>query len=288
MAVSPQGPGEKTLIERLKSDFMRSIDFYGKVVDQHGFAVPDADVQAEANDKIGGGRPSQYKRRTDEAGLFSFVGLHGLTLGVEVSKPGYRGVLPSYGKVTSSGVFDYGLSSQKPYSSSQREPTIFILNKPGVSAPLVKNGEKSFPIAPDGSPLLVTLDSPAHQVRIRCWSNDLQRVEGQQKFDWRLEIEVPNGGLVARKDVLDFEAPTDGYFPKDVINMPASLPYGNDGWDSFAERAYFIKFGDGVFCRAKFEVHFGSERFVVWESFLNPHAGSRNLEAGIASDAPSQ
>jgi hypothetical protein len=284
---SPQvSPSSKTdrpatyekMLEQFKSDFRTPINFYGKVIDQRGDPVPDAEVKLSANDKADG-RPSEYTRRTDEAGMFSITGAHGITLAVEVSKPGYRAIPPQHGKATSSGVFEYGLSSHGVYQSSENAPTIFVLYKPGPTEPLVKIGEKNFRIARDGSPLSIALDGrSAHQVILRCWNTDLQRPEGQQKYDWRLEITVPNGGLVARNDAFDFEAPTAGYLPTDKIDMSASLPFGHGGWSGSAERSYFLRFADGIFARAKLEMHAGGDHFVVWESFLNPKAGSRNLE----------
>lgn len=278
----PPAPYE-TLVERFRSDFRTPINFYGKVIDQHGDPVPDADVKLGANDKAGGGRPSEYKRKTDATGMFSITGIGGITLAVEVSKPGYRVIPPVYGKATSSGLFEYGLSSQGPYQSSKDAPTIFTLHKPGKLEPLVKIGEKNFRIARDGSPLSIAVDEQgAHQVVLRCWNQELQRPANQRQYDWRLEVSVPNGGLLARKDAFAFEAPGDGYLPSETVDMPAAL--GNQ-WRSFAERSYFIRFGDGTFARANLRTRAAGDHFVVWESFYNPKAGSPNLESSAENQS---
>jgi len=86
---------------------------------------------------------------------------------------------------------------------------------------------------------------------------------------------VPNGGLIARKDAFEFEAPEGGYLPSDSVEMPATL--GNQ-WRSSAERSYFVRFDDETFGRVELEMQAGGDHFVVWKSFLNPKAGSRNLE----------
>ncbi len=264
--------------KRFTDAFATPITFYGRVVDQHGDAVPQADVKIAANDKPLGGRPSEYALKTDDGGLFAITGIVGLTLAVEVSKPGYRVIPPADNKVTSSGLFDYGLSSnQGPHRASKEAPVVFTLHKQGTLEPLVRGGEKNFRIARDGSPLSISLDQgQTHQVILRCWNNNASRLEGQRQYDWRLEINVPNGGLIPRIDLLNFEAPQDGYFPTDTIDMPSSLPPGK--WHGLEERSYFIRFNDGVFARAKLEMHAGGDHFVVWESFLNPKAGSRTLE----------
>lgn len=257
------------------------INFYGKVIDQHGDPVPDANVKLYANDSMDDRRSSEYTRYTDQAGRFSLTGARGLALGVGVSKPGYRTFPPVYGKVTSSGSFDYGLSSgtpRGPYRSDKDTPTIFTLYKIGVVEPLVKIGEKNFRMNRDGTPLAISLDQQkgSHEVILNFWSKDLERPSGQRKYDWRFEISVPNGGLIARKDAFVFEAPKDGYSPDDIVDMPMSLP--DNKWRSSAERAYFIRFGDGTFARVNLRMRPQGDHFVDWESIFNPKIGSRNLE----------
>lgn len=266
----------ETIIERMESDYQMPIDFYGRVLDQYGLPVPDANVELSANDKWTG-PPSKFDRKTDVKGIFSITGIHGLTLSARVFKTGYREIPRPYGRVTSSGLFEYGLSSQGPYRSSKQNPTIFTLYKIGVLEPLVKVGEKNFRMARDGTPVSIAVDAQGvHPVVVRCWNQELQRPAGQRQYDWRLEISVPNGGLLARKDAFAFEAPLYGYMPTETIEMPVSL--GNQ-WRSFAERSYFIRFEDGTFARATLEMHAAGDHFVVWESFYNPKAGSPNLES---------
>ena len=110
---------------------------------------------------------------------------------------------------------------------------------------------------------------------VRCWNQELTRPPGRRQYDWRLEITVPNGGLIARKDAFEFEAPEGGYLPSDSVEMPATL---GDQWRSSAERAYFVRFDDETFGRVELQMQAGGDHFVVWKSFLNPKAGSRNLE----------
>ena len=278
-ASSQKPPPKTTFTEQLQGffeAFNTSIDFYGRVVDQHGNPVPGAEVKLAANDKASGGSPSKYVRETDVNGNFSIAGVKGITLAVEVSKDGYRVIPPVYGKVTSSGLFEYGLSSQGSFQSSKEKPAVFTLDKRGEAEPLIKIGEKSFRVARDGTPLRISVnEGKGHNVVLRCWNTETQRPKDQQKYDWKMEIAVENGGLQPREDALAFEAPEDGYMPSETINMPMSL--GQD-WDSFVGRAYFIRFGDGTFARASLRMRAGGDHFVVWESYYNPKSGSRNLE----------
>lgn len=268
--------------KRFTAAFLTPITFYGKVLDQHHQPVVDALVKLAANDKPLGGHASEYERKTDKDGLFSITGIRGLTLAAEVSKPGYLQLPPDDKKVTSSGLFEYSVSDvsvRGAYLPDRANPTIFVLYKPGPLAPLVRIGEKNFRIARDGTPLLISLDGQNnHQIVLRCWTKDLGRPEGQNKYDWNFEIKVPNGGLLTRKDAFAFEAPTEGYKANDTINMPATLPFGAGGWDSNVDRAYFIRFDDQTFARVNLTMVAGGDHFAVVESYYNPQPGSRNLE----------
>jgi Carboxypeptidase regulatory-like domain len=272
-----------------RAAFKTPIAFYGRVVDQYNNPIPQATVKLSANDKSFGGRPSEYRRQTDTEGRFSIDGIAGITLAVEVSKPGYRGIPRSEGRQSSSGLFEYSVSDASvhgPYRPDKDKPTVFVLYKPGSTETLVTVGERTFHISRDGSPLSISLDQKnTHNVILRCWTNDVGRPAGQQKYDWRFEIDVPNGGLVLRNDSFDLEAPEGGYIPSDTVNMPASLPFGHGGWSGLAERSYFLRFNDGIFARVDLQMHAGGDHFVVWESYLNPEPGHRNLEFDPAKQA---
>lgn len=273
----PPANSYESAINRVESDYRTPINFYGRVLDQHGLPVPAANVNISANDKWNG-PSSEYFRTTDAQGLFSITGIHGLTLVVRVTKSAYREIPRPYGKVTSSGLFEYGLSSKGPYRSSKEQPTIFTLHKIGNLEPLVKIAERNFRMARDGIPLFISLDGKeGHQVVLRCWNKELERPEGQRVYDWRLEISVPTGGLLLRKDNFAFNAPQYGYMPSDSIEMSASLPQGE--WRGSAERSYFFQFADGTYACAKLEMQAGGDHFVVWESYFNPKPDSTNLES---------
>ncbi|HVF72239.1 MAG TPA: carboxypeptidase-like regulatory domain-containing protein [Chthoniobacterales bacterium] len=263
--------------ERFRAAFSTPISFYGRVTDQNGIPVSDADVKIAANDKAFGGRPSEYSMKSDSNGLFSITGLKGIMLAVEVAKAGYHVLPPADDKVTSSGVFDYGVSSIRgPHRPDPANPVHFTLIKRGAVEALAKIDRRDFRIQRDGSPVAISLDLHGqHQVVLRCWNEELHRPAARRQYDWRLEIAVPGGGLVARIDAFAFEAPADGYLPIDTITMPASL---GDRWRSSADRSYFIHFDDDTFALATLEMHASGGHFVVWESYFNPKPGSRNLE----------
>lgn len=112
--------------------FNTPINFYGRVIDQYGDPVAGADVKLSANDKASGGRPSEISVTTDADGHFSIVGIVGITLAVEISKPGYRNVPRTTERAGSSGLFEYGLSSRGSHESSPAARAIFALQKIGT------------------------------------------------------------------------------------------------------------------------------------------------------------
>lgn len=79
---------------------------------------------------------------------------------------------------------------------------------------------------------------------------------------------------------MNFEAPANGYATKATIEMPTTA---TPVWGDSAERSYFIRFNDGVHARVGLRMHAGGDHFVVWESYLNPKAGSRTLETEPAT-----
>lgn len=266
-------------VSKFNAAFATPINFYGKVVDQHGKPVLQADISYSIIDQPWKFDSSKGKRTADTSGNFSITGVHGGTLGIEVKKSGYRQLPYSDDKVTSAKMFYYGLGH--PPQSSPQSPIVFTLHNPGVLEPLMKVGERNFRLARDGTPIEISLELNApggtHKVILRCWNKELEpRPAGQREYDWRLEIAVPSGGITDRSDPMVFEAPESGYKPSVTIDMPTTA---KPRWSSSAERSYFLRFSDGVHASINIRMHAGGDHFVVWESHLNPKPGSRNLEA---------
>ena len=260
--------------------FGTQIAFYGRVVDQFGDVVPDAEIVFSANDKEVGSN-SKYYTKTDTNGLFSIKGIKGIkgiTLWVDVSKVGYRKIPKGDSKISSAGFFQYydvGGGVHKPHENS---PVMFQLHKVGATEALVKIGKKNLRISRSGIPLSISLDqNGGHWVVLRCWNKEIEAQVGRFQYDWRFEITVPDGGILIRKDMCEFQVPEKNFVSGDVVEMLAALP--KDHWRSFLTRSYYMRFADGTYARANLEVQAGGDHFVVWESLYNPKPGSRNLES---------
>jgi len=269
---------EQTNPEKLagfKASFATPINLYGKVLDQHGDPVTSADIQYSVLGLTG----KQKKQITSKPdGSFEITGHHGGTLGVEVSKSGYRKMPGADDKVGSGKLFYFGLGH--PPVSSPEAPVVFTLQKPGVIEPLIHAEERNYRLPRDGSPTEIDLHqggNNSHRVVLRCWNKELEpRSQTEPQYDWRLEIAVPDGGITERKDNMAFEAPSVGYEPKASIEMPVNA---KPHWSASAERSYFIRFEDNTFARVALRMRARGDHFIVWESHLNPKPGSRNLEA---------
>ena len=254
------------------------INIYGKVIDQHGDSVSEANIAFYVLGRSSSSKPTGH-RESDNTGAFSITGFRGLSIGIEVTKVGYRQFPYSDDSITSAKLFYFGLGH--PPQSSAEAPIIFKLHKPGVIEPLVQVGEKNFRMQRDGTPIEIDLEpgnaSSAHRVTLRCWNKELEpRPANQKRYDWKLEIRPNAGVIVERKDVMIFEAPENSYENIATIEMPTTaMPV----WGDSAERSYFIRFSDGIHARVSLRMHAGGDHFVVWESYLNPNAGSRTLEA---------
>jgi hypothetical protein len=254
--------------------FLTPITFYGKVVDEKGTPIEGADVRLHPADDMNGGS-KDYERFTDESGLFSITGVHGLGISVDITKKGY------YPLPQSSGTFGYvkeaGGSPPYPHSNN---PAIFILRKMGKTEPLIVQKFHVI-VAKDGTPLQLDLKTGKDfkitngDIQIEAWTDDAPK-DGSvsNQFNWRANISVPGGGIISRSGEFDFEAPTDGYQSEDVLNMPIS----EKPWRGQISRDYFLKLTSGTYARVSISFFMGGYQFINATSYLNPIPGHRNLE----------
>jgi hypothetical protein len=260
-------------VGKILSVLATPISFYGRVVDQNGEAVPGAAINYSALDKFDA-PGSQYKGVSDNQGNFTISGIGGAVLNVGVRKTGYYMI---DGKSAASFAYGVGPDPTRRQPPSKEEPAIFILQKMGVTEPLIAISSRTFLISRDGRPVAVDLrtgkTSFQGDLRVEAWTDD-QNQDDRRHYDWRCRVSVPNGGLAERRDQFAFEAPSDGYKPWDEIEVSKNA----DRWQSQAKRDYFLKLPDGCYARVQFRMIAGGDHFFRLESYLNPKVGSRNLE----------
>lgn len=281
-AVIPDVPGakltpdDKGKIAKIVEVFSASIDFWGKVVDQHGDPVPGATVHYSAADKYFKDG-SKYEGSSDAEGLFSISNIRGAGLYVRVAKQGYYHI-----DEKSAHSFGYGTPSGE-VPPSKLKPAIFVLQRMGETEPLIKLETGS---------VLLPKDGKAHKLSLRCergrlsseaangdllielWSDYQPPPPHGRKYNWRCRISVPGGGLAERVGEFNFEAPIENYVQAFEFTMSATT----ERWQPSLKKEFFLRLADGCFARVKLDIIPGGDHFVDTESYLNPIPGHRNLE----------
>jgi len=251
----------------------KSMDTYGKVVDQYGNPVAGVKVKMGVGLYVdfthSGG--NDYYTETDGQGKFSFVGVRGAGAGFDLKKEGYK----------------YNLrqpSSSRPstYTPDPDSPIIFTLWKLQGSERMTSARISSF-LPLDGSAVNFDLltgaqAASAGDVTVQ-YKRSALNVTGGKPFDWSITFKIENGGLVEETDAYPNEAPAEGYQPSVTIDMPATAP----NWSPSVSRSFYFKGRGGQdYGRMNVTLTLGGgpqPHPVVLDAlvYTNP-AGSRNLE----------
>jgi len=245
------------------------IEFYGKVVDQNGDPVSEANVDYGTIDRFDA-NGSDYRGRSDENGNFSISDIKGAVLTVGVQKEGYYNI---HGKSDAAFAYGVGPDATRKEPPTKDNPAVFLLQKKGLADPLIPVDGGQIDIPRTGEPLSIDFATgrPGHgDLQVETWIGD----SSQRRFDWRYRLSVPDGGLAERKGQFDFEAPGNNYQTFIDVNMSAN----SEQWSARPTKQYFAKLPDGRYARFSIKFYAGDRNFIVFESYLNPKPGSRNLE----------
>jgi hypothetical protein len=256
---------EELVKEIWDAENARSLDFYGKVIDQYGQPVVEATVIG--NVMIGQGfnssRDEAHTTQTDTEGSFKFTGLHGMRLGVVPSKPGYEYNLRSESNWTEN------------YKADSNQPVIFTLWKLKGAEPMVHTKIEAG-LACNGTPRhfdVVTGRRDAGKLVATLTRNPLDITPGNP-FDWTLTLDIEDGGLIKIIDSYPNEAPADGY-QTITINMPANTK----NWTPSVVQSYYFYDGRN-YGRVTINIMANYQpppTHIEFEAYMNP-SGSRNLE----------
>ncbi len=247
----------------------QSQDYYGKVIDQYGQAVPGATavgtlMKIQGFD-IGENRRS-YSTTSDQNGNFEFTNLRGWKLGVVVQKAGYE---MGFGH----GTYRGPVNNQ---NTTPEQRGIFIIWKLKGAEPMVHTSIQTG-LACDGTtrkfdPLTGRKD--AGDLVVKLTRNPVN-IDRSMPFDWTLSLGVTGGGLVAINDLYPNEAPADGYQPSITINMPSRAK----NWTPSIVQSYYI-FDGKNYGRITINIMANYQppptHFEI-DAYVNP-SGSRNLE----------
>jgi len=272
-SASPSGQRDEVhrreTVAKIMTVLATPIEFYGKVVDQNDDPVSEANVDYGTIDRFDA-NGSDYRGRSDENGNFSISGIKGAVLTVGVQKEGYYNI---HGKSDAAFAYGVGPDATRKEPPTKENPAVFVLQKKGLAEPLIRAGGGQIDIPRTGEPLSIDLATgkPGRgDLQIEAWIGD----SSQPRFDWRYRLTIPGGGLLERRGQFDFEAPSYGYESFVEINMSANA----ERWSSDVPKQYFAKLPNGTYARFSTEFYAGDRNFIVFESYLNPRPGSRNLE----------
>ena len=259
----------------------KPIEYYGKIIDQHGQPVPDVTIKASiqyfGSIVNAGFLPSNntIERVTDEKGRFSISDESGLTIGFDsFSKQGY----------TFQHVEPINYRSGFTASGGAESPNIISAYKIGEAPNRLLLGEaRYYSLVPDGR--IYSLDILNRQILEGYSSGQIHvsytYTEGSTNLkpsDWSVTLEANGGGVIETNDALMFEAPESGYAPKWTENFKM----GSENWTTRLSRKFYIKALNGEIY-ARLEIYFRpffsnykQDNKIVVKYWLNPQ-GSRNL-----------
>jgi hypothetical protein len=257
----------------IEAVYSASIDFYGKVIDQHGNPVPHARVTCSVSDNFFG-TGSTRKSDTDASGSFTVKNIRGAGVLVSVGKDGYAEI-----KDKSGASFGIGMPADtvRKAPPTKQKPAIFVLRKMAKPEKMIFF-YSSVIVPKNGNPVDISLrtgkavGAGLGDLRVECWIKDEEKDE-KRRFDWSCRFTIPGGGLVDKNGDIENQAPEAGYEPSITIQMPRTA----ENWVDQYESNSFIKLGNGNFARARICMVAGGANFVSLQVYLNP-SGSRNLE----------
>lgn len=251
--------------DQYKNEWRTPIEFYGMVVDESNNPVSDVQIDFSCNDLSPTGT-TDYHTASDGNGLFSLKNITGKLLVINnISKEGY------YTSKEDNTSFEYGDSH---LVADPNQPVIFHLRKKKQGADLVVIDYPGFAriaqLKHDGTPIDLDLfkgvpvAAGTGQLKLEFWRDLSDR--NAKFFDWKLQISIPNGGLVGTDEEFPFMAPENGYQPSIVMDMQTNDP----NWQGNMKTKYYFQLPDGKYGRFDFE-------------FL-PHNGVFTVHSAINTD----
>lgn len=237
MALLSAGCDPKTVaIEVLmSSENHKSMDFYGKIVDQDNHPVEGARVIAGVGTYEGPSRSGgqKYYTLSDAEGRFSFTGIHGAGCGYILEKTGYE--------FNQRQPF---ASRPKDYIPDPNKPATFSMWKLHGAEPMVKARIHGY-IPCDGTPTMFNLTTGKRvasggNLVVRLSRNPVDIVRGKP-FAWQLTLEVSGGGLRKNDDLYPNKAPATDYQQSITVSMPLEAK----NWSPDFQRSYYFTAGNG-------------------------------------------
>jgi hypothetical protein len=254
------------------SQNLKSLDFYGKIVDQDGLPVEGVRVTAGVGTIVsfaesGGGK---YYTVSDARGRFSFTGIHGAGCGYWLEKEGFE-----FNRLLPCAV------RPKDFVPDPNKPVVFpVWRLRGPES--LSSYRIEVRLAPDGTPRNLDPATGRKDVGALVATYTRRPVNPKQgePYDGTLTMEINGGGFVDVTGTVSFgpyypyDPPSTGYKPSVSIDMPATRRTWGQG-----HGAYYIFDGKHYgFIRVELSGgDFQRRPYLDVHCDVNP-SGSRNLE----------
>lgn len=240
--------------------------YYGMVVDESNQPISGVQVSYggnSVNESLTEATRNEGVVTTDERGIFKIDGLYGIGLMFQLSHPNY------YPYPDNSTGFDVRSRPRDGVvEDSEAHARIFRMHSKGHPVPLIfRSG--GFHAPNDGSIASFPLRGNTHaeilgQLQVQGWNN---LRSDTNSYDWKVQITIPEGGMVESTNYFEFLAPEEGYSDSDTLEVSGS---------ESVRKTYFLKLPAG-YILFKLNVIMGKDMFVTGDYDFNPD-GSRNLE----------
>src|ERR1051326_1354834 len=266
------------------------IVFYGKLVDQAGEPVDEADILGTTVFHRGAARrTAHFSTKSDAEGLFQFEAGMGESLELAPRKEGY-----ALASTNNTAFYGSSKPEEERHHPDPKDPVIIKMWKLQGAEPLAAFDTRlslSLPQPPVYFDFVTQMLSVTNgDIKI-----SLRRPPGiispSEHPDWTVEIEAEEGGGLREISSGDWTttywAPTDGYERKQVLLMSASPPHQ---WSQDAKELFFVQTRHGgIYTKLSFKVSINfnpDEPVQLVLSGISNTNGSCNWEAD--SGAPEQ
>jgi len=255
MAVSPVLKTNIVRNDREKVEAIRQymesqnipIEFYGQVIDQNsnpvsGVIVKGVVLHIKVIVPAPWGDEDQnipINEKTDLEGRLEARDVSGRAFDIEsIQKDGYR--------LSPKTQMDYAYSGvANPYHPDPQNPLIIRMWKLAEPQQLVSHHLSRIGIPVDGQPVQFDLFNgkkvPSGGQLIVRLKRDPQIIAPRSRYDWSLQLEIPNGGLATNNDEFMYQAPESGYQETFKFDMPKDA----DNWTTAINQQFYIQLENG-------------------------------------------
>lgn len=252
----------------LSESRIKEIQFFGRVIDQHGNPVTNLRVRYGGTHSIFAAGSGEGYTATDEQGRFQINNVKGRSLIIEgFNQPGYQFPETQY--------FDHR-SNEKNNKKSWRDTSIdspYIFNAWKVEGyPKVKKDDPFLGFIPDNRDYTIDFLSADSIKNEGVTEGDLRIRFIRNEENWKLEITAANGGLQETDDEYLNLAPEDGY--------SSLLTYTGKKQEArkIRKNIYFLSRSGQLYGRIKLEIwpYFRDKLAIEFDYVVNLEEG-RNL-----------